>query len=114
MVGEEILLEIDSTLDQLICNAEAVQKISFTELSETEVDAFQKTQESLIQHLLYMDQCLNSKIQTTRTGAFSARAQIQAKKQKFEALKQSYHSNLRDSLTRKSDMLSKRRCKRFI
>jgi hypothetical protein len=114
MVGEEILLEIDSTLDQLICNAEAVQTISFNELSETEIDAFQKTQESLIQHLLYMDQCLTSKTPTIRLEAKSARAQIQAKKQKFEQLKASYHSSLRDSLTRKSDILSKRRCKRFF
>ena len=56
MVGEEIILEIDATLDRLICNAEAVQNVNFNELSETEIKAFQKTQESLLQHLMHMDQ----------------------------------------------------------
>lgn len=115
MVGEEILLEIDSTLNRLIRNAEAMQTVSFDELSEIEVDAFQKTQESLLHHLMHMDQCLESKAQNLRVeGKKSARSQIQEKKQKFEKLKASYHTHLHNTLTRKSDMLSKRRGKRLI
>jgi hypothetical protein len=115
MIGEEILLEIDSTLDRLIRNAEAMQTISFDELSEIEADAFQKTQESLLHHLIYMDRCLETKTQNLRIeGKKSARAQIQEKKQKFEKLKASYHTDLHTTLARKSDMLSKRRGKRLI
>lgn len=115
MVGEEILLEIDSTLDRLIRNAEAMQTVPLEDLSEIELDAFQKTQESLLHHLIYMDQRLENKTQNSRAGGQkSARQQIQEKKQKFEKLKASYHRTVQDTLSRKSDILSKRRGKRLI
>jgi tRNA A22 N-methylase len=49
--GEEILADIDCTLDRLIENANAIQNIALLEKSELE--AMQKTQESLFAHLLY-------------------------------------------------------------
>lgn len=115
MIGEEVILEIDSTLDRLICNAEAVQNVNFSDLSETEIEAFQKTQESLLQHLIYMDQVLETKTKNIKIqDKKSARHQIQAKIEKFEKLKASYHKEIRSILIRKSEMLSKRRGKKVL
>ena len=58
MVAQEILMEIDATLDRLIQNAEAIADVDINELTVTELEAFQKTQESLVQHLLHTDQRL--------------------------------------------------------
>ena len=115
MVGEEILLEIDSTLDRLICNAEAIGSVNLNELSETELEAFQKTQESLLQHLMHMDQYLETKTKNLRTpNKKSAQSQIAEKFLKFERLKSSYHENVHRTLSRKSELMSKRRCKRLL
>lgn len=114
MFGEEILLEIDGTLDQLIKNAEVIQKVDLKDLSEPEIDAFQKTQESLLQHLLHMDQFLvtkrNSlKLQDKRSASFK----IQEKLLKFEKMKNSYHQSLAE-VKSKLPILSKRRNKRLL
>lgn len=114
MFGEEILLEIDGTLDQLIRNAEVIQKVNMKELSETEIDAFQKTQESLLQHLMHMDQFLvikrNSlKLQDKKSASFK----IQEKLLKFEKMKSSYHKNLA-AVRSTMPILSKRRNKRLL
>ncbi len=114
MVGEEILLEIDGTLDQLIRNAEAIQTVDLKDLNETEIDAFQKTQESLLQHLIHMDQFLvvkreSLKLQDKRSANFK----IQEKLLRFEKMKTSYHKNLSD-LQRKMPIFSKRRNKRML
>lgn len=114
MLGEEILLEIDGTLDQLIKNAEVIQKVELTDLSETEIDAFQKTQESLLQHLLHMDQFLvakrNSlKMQDKRSASFK----IQEKLIKFEKMKSTYSKSLSD-VRSKMPILSKRKHKRLL
>lgn len=114
MVGEDILLEIDGTLDQLIQNAEVIGKVDLKDLSETEIDAFQKTQESLLQHLLHMDEFLvakrNSlKMQDKRSASFK----IQEKLLKFEKMKSSYHKSLSEAQS-KMPILSKRRSKRFL
>ena len=114
MFGEEILLEIDGTLDQLIRNAEAIQKVDLAELCETEIDAFKKTQESLLQHLIHMDQFLitkrNSlKLQDKRSASFK----IQEKLVKFEKMKNSYHRYFSE-MQNKTAILSKRRNKRLI
>jgi hypothetical protein len=115
MFGEEIILEIDATLDRLICNAEAVQDVNFSELSDTEIEAFQKTQESLLQHLLHMDQFLETKTKNLKTlDKQSSRNQIQQKRAKFEKLKDAYHKDICNTLIRKSEILSKRRGKRIL
>lgn len=115
MIGEEILMEIDSTLDRLICNAEAIQTVSLNELSETEIEAFQKTQESLLQHLIHMDQFLETKSKNLKVqNKKSSRFQIQEKLLKFEKLKDGYHKNIFDTMHRKSEMLSKRRGKKLL
>lgn len=114
MLGEEILLEIDGTLDQLIRNAEVIQRVDLKSLSETEIDAFQKTQESLLQHLMHMDQFLvtkrNSlKVQDKRSASFK----IQEKLLKFEKMKSTYHKSISE-VQAKMPIFSKRRSKRFL
>lgn len=116
MFGEEVLIEIDSTLDQLIRNAEVIQNVDLRELSETEIEAFQKTQESLVQHLLHMDQFLESKRKNLRVqDKRSASYQIQEKMVKFETLKSAYHKDLSETSNfRKMPILCKRRSKKFL
>lgn len=115
MISEEIILEIDATLDRLICNAEAIQNVNLSELSETEIEAFQKTQESLLQHFMHMDQFLETKAKNLKTeNKKSARNQIREKFVKFEKLKESYHKEISNTLMRKSEILSKRRCKKVL
>ena len=115
MVGMEILIEIDATLDRLICNAEAIRHVSLTELSELELAAFQKTQESLLHHLLHLDQTLEAKKNSLRVeDKRSAQVQIRGKRAKFEKLKVSYHNSLAEATARKSEMHSKRRGKRLL
>lgn len=114
MFGEEVLLEIDRTLDQLIRNAEAIQKVEVKELLETEIDAFQKTQESLIHHLMHMDKTLaakrdNLKVQDKRSASFK----IQEKLLKFEKMKSAYCKTLEEAKPKRS-ILSKRKSKRVL
>ena len=115
MFGEDVLLEIDSTLDQLIRNAEVIHDVDLKSLSETEIDAFQKTQESLLQHLIRMDQFLktkreNLKVQNKRSASYK----IQEKLLKFERLSSDVEENLIGKGARKTPILSKRRGKRFF
>jgi hypothetical protein len=115
MFGEEILMEIDSTLDRLIRNAEAIQNVNVNDLSEMEIDAFQKTQESLLQHLIHMDQFLEAKRKNLRLqDKRSASFKIQEKLLKFEKLKSSYHKTIAETAARKTELMSKRRAKRFL
>jgi hypothetical protein len=114
MIGEDILTEIDGTLDQLIKNAEVLQTVDWKDLSETEIDAFQKTQESLLHHLMHMDQFLavkrNSlKLQDKRSAGYK----IQDKLLKFEKMKSSYHKHF-VAMQNKIAIHSKRRHKRFF
>ncbi|HEY2809893.1 MAG TPA: hypothetical protein VGJ00_00650 [Rhabdochlamydiaceae bacterium] len=52
--GEAILADIDSTLDQLIRNADAMNRITDRHLFTCEVKAMHKTQESLLARLMHM------------------------------------------------------------
>ncbi len=116
MFGEEILMEIDTTLDQLIKNAEVLQDTNLEELSETEIEGFQKMQESLIQHLIHMDQHLEMKRKNLKTlDKRSASYKIQEKLTKFERLKTEYHKNISQTLVKgRTPFLSKRKTKRFL
>ncbi len=114
MFGEEILTQIDGTLDQLIRNAEVIQKVDLKDLSETEIEAFQKTQESLLHHLMHMDQFLVAKRNSLKLqDKRSANYKIQEKLLKFEKLKTSYYKSF-SQLQSKVPILSKRRNKRFL
>ena len=115
MAPEEILLEIDATLDQLIQNAEAIARVDMQEVSIIELEAFQKTQESLIHHLLHTDQ----RLETHRKGLSklnkqSASCKIAEKRAKFEHLKSSYHATISRTMEQKVPFFTKRRAKRFF
>ncbi|HLB52228.1 MAG TPA: hypothetical protein VJK48_00775 [Chlamydiales bacterium] len=115
MIGEEILLEIDTTLDQLIQNAEALQKANIQELSETEIEAFQKTQESLIHHFLYMDGCWTEKKKNLKVlNQRSAQCKIQEKLGKFEKLKSACSQTLSKGCSNRASLILKRRSKRLL
>ena len=93
-MGDEILHEIDSTLDRLIENAEALNEASLN-MSEMEVDAFQKTQESLLAHLIHMDSMLTIKRKELKTPhPKSATYQIQEKLLRFEKLNANFIDNV--------------------
>ena len=114
MIGEEILLEIDGTLDRLIQNAEAIENIDLCDLSEMELDAFQNTQESLLQHLLTMDQYLVDKKDSLKKPLKnSSNLKLRTKLLRFEKIKKSYSKSLYDA-RKKTPILSKRRKKRFL
>lgn len=51
--SEDLLADIDSTLDQLICNVQAVDQAPFASLTKEELEALQKTQESLLARLMH-------------------------------------------------------------
>ncbi|MCP5505118.1 MAG: hypothetical protein H7A41_08205 [Chlamydiales bacterium] len=61
MERREILNEIDETLDQLIKNAAALKEITSDPLYQTEIEALQKMQESLLARLLHLDRFLKGK-----------------------------------------------------
>jgi len=117
MFAEEVLIEIDTTLDQLIRNAELIQDVELEALSEMEVTAFQKTQESLLQHLLHLDQFFETrKSDQGASHKKSGRYQIQEKLLKFEKLKREYKKNIGEHIEswHRRDLLLKRRSKRFL
>ena len=113
MIGQEIIQEIDNTLDQLIRNAEMMSGADLEALSEIEVDAFQKTQESLLHHLLYMDQCLASKQWAKGIDIRSATHKIHTKRIQFEQMKSQYSKRLEAKKIHKP-VFNKRRKKRFF
>lgn len=65
--GEEILADIDATLDQLIHYADIVQTVS---LSDLEVEALQKTQESLLARLIHMEGLLDKERKPAKQMSF--------------------------------------------
>lgn len=100
MIGEEIYFEIESTLDQLIENAEAMNSSAKNELTRTEIDAFQKTQESLLAHLIHMDGMLEKKQTSTKIPSKkSVTCKIKRKLHKFEKLNNEFVENTSDKMT---------------
>ncbi len=59
--GEDILADIDATLDQLIKNADVLHYVPIRNLEENEIEALQKTQESLLARLMHMEDLLGAK-----------------------------------------------------
>lgn len=110
MFGEEIVQEIDKTLDQLIQNAEVISGVDLKELSESEMDAFQKTQESLLQRLMHMDQMLGSKLKASQKPPS---ANLQQKRMKFERLKTNYSKGIAERIKTRP-IVCKRKAKRFF
>lgn len=87
MFGKEILQEIDQTLDQLIENASAVSSTTLERLDQIEREAFEKTQESLLAHLVHMDEKLANKRQNLKKmHKYSSQLEIQRKVSQLERL----------------------------
>lgn len=85
--GEEILADIDRTLDQLIENADIVNRISFNAVFTSEVQALQKTQESLMARLMHMHELLEKdKKQQLATKKTHSLHQIEEKLKEFGQL----------------------------
>ena len=61
--SKDLVGEIDQTIDQLIENAKVLHMISSETLYEEEMLALAKTKESLIAHLIHMDEILRKKDQ---------------------------------------------------
>jgi hypothetical protein len=110
MFGEDIVQEIDKTLDQLICNAEVISSVDLSDLTESELDAFQKTQESLLQRLMHMDERLAAQRQRSKQPA---QIHLREKLFRFEELKSDYSQKISQ---RRSGcaIRCKRRAKRFF
>lgn len=88
--------EIDQTLDQLIENAEAISQVELADLSEIELESFQKTQESLLQHLLHVDELLSKKQkESLKQHPRTAALQIQEKKKRFQELNEEFEKELK-------------------
>jgi hypothetical protein len=113
MAQQQIVDEIDKTLDQLIQNAKAISNADLQSLSELEVQAFQKTQESLLQHLLSMDQLMVKKQVPNIKESRTASARIREKRASFHALESEYTPRLME-FQEHCSILSKRRKKRFF
>lgn len=113
MLGDEILIDIDTTLDRLIQNAEAIQKVDIKKLLQHELDAFQKTQDSLIHHLLHMDELLENKRTCPPYDQRAARFKIAEKRCRFALLKQSYAPRIQKAKTQDS-IFCKRRSKKLL
>jgi hypothetical protein len=70
--SEEILADIDSTLDRLIENADVIKCVSLDTLYTSEVEALQKTQESLLARLVHMNDLLKGEKKETDTESFGS------------------------------------------
>ena len=92
---EEILADIDATLDQLIRNASAVDQIKIGLLDQTELEALHKTQESLLARLLDRDLMLEKGVDETK------RANIYKKISRFSRLHTRLVAGLRKRWGRK-------------
>lgn len=96
MVGEEILQEIDKTLDQLIANAETMHAAK-NDLDEVETTAFEKMQESLLHHLIHMDQVLTEKRARLMKRPLSSKT-IEEKLKRYQSLDKSAKPQLKGNL----------------
>ena len=82
--SEEIVANINAALDQLIENAKVVNPKTCHLLLESEIEALQKTQESLLAHILHMENHLE--LEKKSTIRLLQKSGIQKKLTKFGEL----------------------------
>ncbi len=109
IIGEEILQEIDQTLDRLVENAKAMEKASEKRLTSYERGLFQKTQESLLAHLIQTDHKLAERRETLKH--FSSQAQKFPIQKKWIHLHRMQGRNF-ENLSKKMGVFSLQRVKR--
>ena len=56
--NDEILAELHETINQLLLNVQTAKEVSVTDLSETEIEALHKTQESLLARFSHMNELI--------------------------------------------------------
>ena len=97
---KDLIFEIDQTIDQLIENAKVIETIAAQSYYEHELDALEKTQESLIAHLIHMDEILKKKnsfidgealAQSLVENKLSESLYLKTMQQKKEYLEQEMH-----------------------
>ena len=97
MVFDNIFVEIESTLEQLITNAQAMKDI---DLCKEEINAFQKTQESLLAHLIHMDKMLETKKSDLKINENkSKRSNIQKKLIQFSKLNENFINKISPNIS---------------
>lgn len=106
---EEILAELDSTLNQLLLNIETVSNASLSDLSETEMQAMHKTQESLLARFMHMNDLIKEserkKLQEKKTRELT---QLQEKLKKFSDLNTSFIQSVSSELSPTAPMPCKK------
>jgi hypothetical protein len=94
--SEEILADIDTTLDQLIQYADVAQNAT---LNLLEVEALQKTQESLLARLIHMETLLSKERTPAKTASFET---VQQKIAQYSRLNARLIDGVASQFTRKS------------
>jgi len=89
---EEILAELDSTLDQLIQNASVVCESDFCVLDSIELNSMQKTQESLLARFAHTQENLASNTSQKRY------AELHSKLKRLNELNASFMQSLEKQL----------------
>ncbi len=93
--SEEILCAIDATLDQLITNTETINEAPILSLCDNELDAMNRTQESLIARFIHMNELLELSNKINEKGEDQLDT-IEQKMKRFRLL----NNQLLSSLTR--------------
>lgn len=97
---EEILAELDSTLDQLLVNVETVNNVSPTDLSEIELQAIHKTQESLLARFMHTSDLLKeTESKKLELNKKSELFQLKEKLRKFGELNTSFIESVSSELS---------------
>ena len=87
MFAQEILSEMNITIEKLIVNAQTMNKFSNIEIIREEIDSLQNTQEKLIAYLIQMDSEFKNKCdEIKKPNLNSASVKIRNKLRKFERL----------------------------
>lgn len=90
MKENDLLKDMETDLDQLIENAKAMKNACFA-VSIIEINAFQKTQESLLAHLLSTEMLLKKKKQEGKmTVALEREEKAQKKLRQFQLLNKKF------------------------
>ncbi|MBX9923985.1 MAG: hypothetical protein K2Y01_07730 [Rhabdochlamydiaceae bacterium] len=89
---EEILADLDSTLDQLIQNAEVVCESDLCVLDSLEIDSMQKTQESLLARFAHTQEEISPQAQGKRYD------ELHKKLERLGELQQNFMNSLAKSL----------------
>ena len=98
--GEEILSDIDATLDQLIENASVIKHISVSTLFTSEVEALQKTQESLLARLVHMNDLLKGQKKSDEGEKEESFSSIEQKILRFGKLNAQMINHVSDRIKR--------------